>query len=69
MKTQTIRQAVRIFILAMLILIPVMESYRRILDYLPSQYVGTLWQLLSRLESVPDFLKGGYLTLLVVGYR
>lgn len=67
MKTQTIRKAVRIFTLVIVFLIPVMESYKRILTYLPSEYVGTLWQMLSSLESAPDFFKGGHLSLLVVG--
>lgn len=67
MNTQTIRKAVRVFTLAIVVLIPVMESYKRILTYLPSPYVGTLWQMLSNLDSAPDFLKGGYLSLLVVG--
>lgn len=67
MKLQTLRAFVQLSSLSVVILIPVMESYKRLLFYLPPEYVGSVWQLLDSLKEVPDFLKGGYMSLLVVG--
>lgn len=67
MKIRTYRAFVQLFSLSVVILIPVMESYKRLLYYLPPEYVGSLWQLLDSLKTVPDYINGGYMYLLVIG--
>ncbi len=67
MKLQSIRSKVQVIALTMVILIPVLESYKRLYRYLPPDTIGSLWRIYgSFADYAPEYLKGGYLSWLVV---
>lgn len=50
--------------LFLVVFIPVLQSYRRILTYVPLDDIGSLWS--SSASSLPSALTGGYLSWLVL---
>ena len=66
MKVQTVRRIMQGGALFLVIFIPVLQSYRRLLTYLPLENIGALWHNSSSLTSIPITLQGGYLAWLVI---
>lgn len=67
MRIQSARKYVQRAALGLVLLIPVLESYKRLLRYLPPHYAGALWRhFLDYSQYAPDYLKGGYLAPFII---
>lgn len=66
MNVQPARRTIQILSIIAVIFIPVLQSYSLLLIYLPTNYIGALWDNKSILSSLPDFLKAGYLSWVLV---
>ncbi|HEX3031075.1 MAG TPA: 4Fe-4S binding protein [Bacillota bacterium] len=67
MKLTTVRKYVQGLALVAVLLIPVLESYKRLLRFLPPEKVGMLWKYFWHLSDyAPGYLTGGYLGWAVV---
>ncbi len=62
-----LRRTVQVLALLTVLFIPVFESYKLLLTYLPENYVGTLWDNSTMLPQIPAYLKAGYLSWLMLG--
>lgn len=62
-----LRRVTQISALLSIILIPVLEVYRRLLIHLPDFAVGSLIANLNEFDSLDPLLKGGYLSWLLIG--
>lgn len=63
---QSWRKLTQIGALALVVLIPVIESYRRLLTYIPVEYIGSFWRYAGEYADA-TFITGGYLSQLVIG--
>jgi hypothetical protein len=67
LKFNTLRKITQGLAFALLIIIPILESYKRLIAYLPPEYLGSLWQAADWLTtSAPKEFSGGYLSWLVI---
>lgn len=67
MKLQNLRRTSQIFSLILVVLIPILSSYRILLTYFPPEHIGELLSNLNDYSNITLVTKGGFLYPLVVG--
>lgn len=67
LKPRVLRKITQISALLTIILIPVLETYKRLLIHLPDFAVGSLLTNLNEFSHLDPIIKGGYLSWLLIG--